>query len=185
MAIDLIDEACVAGARQARACAILEIDVCTLRRWRRQQRDEQRLSDRRREAAADRVPANKLSPEERERILAVCNAPAYQSLPPSQIVQRLADEGEYLASESTFYRVLREDGQQNRRGRTQAPRQVPKSQGFKAEGPKQVFFGGISPTWPRRSAGSSTGCTWLKTSSAARSWVGRYTKTSSPRMPAS
>jgi len=50
MAIDLIDEACVAGARQARACAVLEIDVCTLRRWRRQQRDEQRLSDRRREA---------------------------------------------------------------------------------------------------------------------------------------
>ena len=107
MAIDLIDEACVAGARQARACAVLEIDVCTLRRWRRQQRDEQRLSDRRREAAADRVPANKLSPEERERILAVCSAPAYQSLPPSQIVPRLADEGEYLASESTFYRVLR------------------------------------------------------------------------------
>ena len=138
MAIDLIDEACVAGARQARACAVLGIDVCTLRRWRRQQRDEQRLSDRRREAAAARVPANKLSPEERERVLEVCNAPAYQSLPQSQIVPRLADEGEYLASESTFYRVLREDGQQNRRGRDQAPRQVAKPQGFKAEGPNQV-----------------------------------------------
>ena len=129
MAIDLIDEACAAGARQARACAVLEIDVRTLRRWQSQQRNEQRLVDRRREAAADRVPANKLSREERERILAVCNAPAYQSLPPSQIVPRLADEGEYLASESTFYRVLREDGQQNRRGRAQAPRQVSKPQG--------------------------------------------------------
>lgn len=139
MAIELIVEACAAGARQARACAVLEIDARTLRRWQRQQRDEQRLVDRRREAAADRVPANKLSPEERAEILDVCNAPAYQSLPPSQIVPRLADEGEYLASESTFYRVLREADQQHRRGRAQAPRQVPKPQGFKAEGPNQIY----------------------------------------------
>jgi putative transposase len=27
-------------------------------------------------------------------------------LPPGQIVPRLADEGEYVASESTFYRIL-------------------------------------------------------------------------------
>ena len=69
MAISLIDGACAAGARQARACAVLEIDVRTLRRWRQQQRQEQRLIDRRHEAAADRVPANKLSPEERAQIL--------------------------------------------------------------------------------------------------------------------
>ena len=139
MAIELIEEACAAGARQARACAVLEIDVRTLRRWQQQQRDERRLVDRRRETATDRVPANKLSPEERARILEVCNEPAYQSLPPSQIVPRLADEGTYLASESTFYRVLREADQQHRRGRAQAPRQVPKPQGFKAEGPNQVY----------------------------------------------
>ncbi|MGB5464988.1 MAG: IS3 family transposase [Sedimenticolaceae bacterium] len=139
MAIELIDEACAAGARQTRACAVLEIDVRTLRRWQQQQRDEQRLVDRRRETAADRVPANKLSPEERARILDVCNAPAYQSLPPSQIVPRLADDGEYLASESTFYRVLREVDQQHRRGRAQAPRQVPKPRGYKAEGPNQTW----------------------------------------------
>lgn len=139
MAIELIGQACAAGARQARACAVLEIDVRTLRRWRQQQCKERCLVDRRRETAADRVPANKLSPEERERILAVCNAPAYQSLPPSQIVPRLADEGEYLASESTFYRVLRKADQQHRRGRAQVPRQVPKPQGFKAVGPNQVY----------------------------------------------
>lgn len=32
----------------------------------------------------------------------MCNQPEYQSLPPSQIVPRLADEGEYPASESSF-----------------------------------------------------------------------------------
>lgn len=139
MAIELITEACAAGARQANACAVLEIDVRTLRRWQHQRRDEQRLVDRRREAAAGRVPTNKLTDEERARILEVCNEPAYQSLPPSQIVPRLADEGEYLVSESTFYRVLREAEQQHRRGRAQAPRHVPKPQGFKAEGPNQVY----------------------------------------------
>jgi len=62
MAIDLIAEACRAGARLAKACEVLEIDERMLRRWRRQLREEQRLVDRRRESAADRVPANKLTP---------------------------------------------------------------------------------------------------------------------------
>jgi putative transposase len=35
----------------------------------------------------------------------------FGSLPPSQIVPLLADEGRYLASESSFYRVLRQAGQ--------------------------------------------------------------------------
>ncbi len=74
IAMDLIDEACVAGARQVRACAVLEIDVRTLRRWQQQQREERRLIDRRRERAGEREPVNKLSPEERTRILEVCNA---------------------------------------------------------------------------------------------------------------
>ena len=55
-----------------------------------------------------RYLSNKLSVEERQVILAVSNSPTFRSLPPSQIVPILADEGRYLASESTFYRVLRE-----------------------------------------------------------------------------
>jgi transposase InsO family protein len=42
-------------------------------------------------------------------------------LPPSQIVPRLADEGRYLASESSFYRVLREEKQLAHRGKVKAP----------------------------------------------------------------
>lgn len=138
-ALELIDEACAAGARQAPACEVLELDVRTVRRWREQQREEQRLLDRRREAAADRIPSNKLSPEERERILAVCHSPAYASLPPTQIVPRLADEGEYLASESSFYRVLREADEQHHRGRAQTPRKVAKPQGYRATAPNRVW----------------------------------------------
>lgn len=66
------------------------------------------------------MPCNKLSAAERSHILAICNQPEYASVPPGQIVPRLADDGQYLASESTFYRVLGEAGQQNPRGRSKA-----------------------------------------------------------------
>ncbi len=139
MAIDLIEEAVAANARRFKACAVLEIDVRTLQRWKKAIQEENTLEDQRKAAAANRTPANKLSDEEREAILSVCNQPEFQSLPPSQIVPRLADTGKYLASESSFYRVLRDADQVHRRGRTQAPRTVAKPPGFQATGPNQVW----------------------------------------------
>lgn len=62
------------------------------------------------------TPPNALSDEERAAVLAACHTPAHKSLPPSQIVPLLADQGTYLASEATFYRVLRAAGQNTRRG---------------------------------------------------------------------
>ncbi len=116
MAIDLIEEAVSAGARRFKACEVLEIDVRTLQRWQKTLPGEAPLVDRRKAAGAKRTPANKLSDEERREILSVCNQPTFQSLPPSQIVPRLADSGEYIASESSFYRVLRDAEQVQRRG---------------------------------------------------------------------
>jgi putative transposase len=139
MVIDLIDEACTAGARQSRACEVIEIDERTLRRWREQLKTEHRLEDRRREAAARQVPANKLSAQEKAKILEVCSRPEFRSLPPSQIVPILADRGEYYGSEATFYRVLREADQQHERGRARSPRQVPRPQGYKATRPRQTW----------------------------------------------
>ena len=139
MAITLIEEAVRAGARCHKACEVLEIDVRTLQRWKKALQEQDRLEDGRKAAAVGRAPPNKLSEAEREAILDVCNRPEYQSLPPSQIVPRLADQGEYLASESSLYRVLREADQLHRRGRAQAPRTVAKPQGFEASGPNQVW----------------------------------------------
>ena len=104
MAISLIDEAITQGARQAPACDALGISVRTLQRW-----NNSDLEDNRK--AVDRTPTNKLSEEEREQILETCNSERYRSLSPKQIVPALADNGIYLASESTFYRVLRERDQ--------------------------------------------------------------------------
>ncbi|ABQ25739.1 Integrase, catalytic region [Geotalea uraniireducens Rf4] len=79
-------------------------------------------SDGRKAASRDRAPANKLSETERVTILATANQEKFASLPPSQIVPKLADDGIFLASESTFYRTLRAEKQLAHRGRTKAAR---------------------------------------------------------------
>jgi len=50
-----------------------------------------------------------------------------------------ADKGQYIASESSYYRVLREVDQVNRRGRAEAPKSRTKPKGFKAEKPNEVW----------------------------------------------
>ncbi|MDP0588261.1 MAG: hypothetical protein QS748_03295 [Candidatus Endonucleobacter bathymodioli] len=85
------------------------------------------------------MPGNKLNEWEKQKIIKTCNLPQYKSLPPSQIVQMLADEGHYIASESSFYRTLREVGQVNRRGRAEGAKNSPKPKGYNATEPNQVW----------------------------------------------
>ena len=131
--VSLIQEASQAGCRLAVACREIGISLRTLQRW---QVNGHIQSDARQRAA--RTPTNKLSDAERKRILAVANSAEFASLPPSQIVPTLADRGEYLASESTFYRVLHQAGQQQHRGRTRAPRRRPVST-HQATSPNQLW----------------------------------------------
>jgi len=113
-----IDEACAAGARVTAACRVVEISPRTLQRW-REEGDVK--ADGRKEAGAQREPANKLSEHERQQILAVANQPEFAHMPPSQIVPILADRGLYIASESSFYRVFREADQLAHRGKAKPP----------------------------------------------------------------
>lgn len=48
------------------------------------------------------APKNKLTEKERAKVIEIANSPDFADLPPSQIVPKLADEGKYIASESTF-----------------------------------------------------------------------------------
>ena len=138
-AIELINEAVNAGARQSSACEVLEIDARTIRRWKQQLMKTDQLKDLRKEAAQFRISKNKLTDQEKKQIIELCNQPEFRSLPPGQIIPRLADEGRYLASESSFYRVLNEVGQVNRRGRVNTPKAVTKPKGFKATASNQVW----------------------------------------------
>ncbi|NYT66801.1 IS3 family transposase, partial [Alcaligenaceae bacterium] len=82
---------------------------------------------------------HQLTEQEKAHILAVCNTPEHQSLPPSQIVPKLADQGIYVASESSFYRVLKVHGQLNRRGNSAAPKPAKHPTTWVASGPNQVW----------------------------------------------
>ena len=48
------------------------------------------------------VPAHALTDAERAELLRVANEPRFAAVPPARIVPMLADDGVYLASESTF-----------------------------------------------------------------------------------
>lgn len=69
------------------------------------------------------APPNALSQPERRRLLRAVNAPEFRGLSPKQIVPRLADQGVYLASESTIYRLLRQQGQLKHRESSRPPTQ--------------------------------------------------------------
>jgi len=64
-----------------------------------------------------RAPVNKLSDVERAQILAVVNSPRFVDLPPIQIYAHLLDEGVYVGSISTIYRVLAANAQVKERRR--------------------------------------------------------------------
>lgn len=90
-----------------------------------------------RKGAPKRIP-NKLSKAERNQVLTIANSPEFASLPPSQIVPTLADNGEYICSESTFYRILQAEGMQHHRGRAKPP-QNRKCPRLTASQPNQVY----------------------------------------------
>lgn len=131
----LIKEAMTKGASQASSCKVLGLSPRTYQRW---TRNDGVKTDGRPQAKRKRS-ANKLSGEECERILEVCNRDEFSKLPPSQIVPILADRGEYIASESSFYRVLREASQMQHRGKARSPRKIAKPQGFCAAAVNQVW----------------------------------------------
>lgn len=134
-AVELIEEAIEAGVAANSACEVLQISLRTYQRW---TADNGIKTDGRPEAQRPE-PSNKLTAQEREAILEICNREEYRSLPPSQIVPALADKATYLASEASFYRVLREAEQLQHRGKAQAPRKVSKPRSYKATGPNQVW----------------------------------------------
>lgn len=132
MILGLLEEAHRGGARLEKACEVLDISPRAIERWKAAHGGE----DGRRGPKSE--PANKLTEMERKRLLKVVNSPEYRDLSPKQIVPKLADKGQYLASESTVYRVLREEGQMAHRERSRpAIHSRPKE--HVADGPNQVW----------------------------------------------
>ena len=133
----MIAEACAAGARKAQACELMDITLRTLERWEK----ESGLQDKRKQSK--HTPSNKLTEEERRMVLETANSETYRDLPPSKIVPTLADKGIYIASESTFYRVLRAENQLTQRQRSRSKKHN-RPRAYSASGPNQVWSWDIS-----------------------------------------
>lgn len=129
----LIDEAVQNGARQQLACELVGIASRTYQRWNqgKELSEDQRIYN--------NAPAhNKLSEAIRQEILKVINRPEYSALTPYQIVPTLLDLGQYIASESTFYRVMKEYTQLKHRAKgTAAQRKKP--QVLKAAAANEIY----------------------------------------------
>lgn len=120
------------GARLFKACEVMGISVRTYQRWGK----DRARGDGRHGPRGD--PANRLSEEERQQIVAIVTSESYRELAPSQIVPMLAEGGIYVASESSFYRVLRARRLLNHRERSR-PRQNHRPAAYVATGPNQVW----------------------------------------------
>ena len=139
-AVLLIDEAVTTGAACYKACRELGITERTYQRWTR----HGGVKADGRPGAIRPTPLNKLAQEERDEIISVMNSKEYKSLPPSQVVPILADKGCFIASESTFYRVLHDHKMQHSRGRSQQAARK-NATTHTATGPNQLWCWDI--TW--------------------------------------
>jgi transposase InsO family protein len=125
-----VKEATNNGARADLACELLGVDRRTVKRW------ETKPTDLR--LGPTTLPSNTLTAEERLEVLKVANSLEFANLPPGQIVPQLADQGLYIASESTFYRLLKAEGLLTHRSKSQ-PRKHVKPPALMAMSPNQIW----------------------------------------------
>jgi len=130
-ALGLIQEACDAGARKHLAADLLGLPIRTVQRWEKHGFDDHRKGSR-------AVPGNKISKAEREQIIDVLTSSEFGDFNPNQIVPKLADQGVYLGSEATMYRILRELNMNKHRLSSQAAARK-RPEAYIATGPNQVW----------------------------------------------
>lgn len=131
--VTMITQAVLSGARQSRACMIVGLSLRTVQRW--------KLAGSAEDGRTTRVqePSHELTAAEREHILVVVKSAEFGQLPPSQIVPRLADQGIYIASESTFYRVMREENLVAHRQAARPAQERSKPRAVCATAPNQLY----------------------------------------------
>jgi transposase InsO family protein len=128
----LVVEAIVSGARKGKACEIIGITVRSYQRWRKNASADRRKLNKNR-------PPNALTDEERKLVKDTCCAPEYRNYTPNEIVPRLAEKGLYIGSESTMYRILKEDDLLAHRSHSKVRSKNKKPNELKAIGPNQVL----------------------------------------------
>jgi putative transposase len=129
--LELISEACNAGSRKIIAAELLGVPIRTVQRW-----EHRGCSDGRKGSRV--APANKISAVDRDQIITVLESPEFGDSNPNQIVPQLADQGIYMGSESTMYRILK-DLEMNKHRQSSRPGTRKRPKPYVATGPDQVW----------------------------------------------
>ena len=130
--LSLVTEGGVSGLTQAASCEEVGVEPRTVQRWRLLPV----LEDGRKGPTTK--PANCLSEIERAKIIAIATSEEFINKSPHQIVPTLADRGEFVGSESTFYRVMKAGEVLAHRGRSK-PRIVARPKALQALKPNEVY----------------------------------------------
>ena len=128
------------GAPKHKACKVIGISIRTLQRW----SVNGQITEDLRPIAKRPEPSNKLTDVERQQILDTCNSPEFAGFTPNQIVPELADRKIYIASEASFYRVLKAHNQLANRQRRKTNRRYHKPAAQVACSKNQVWTWDIS-----------------------------------------
>jgi putative transposase len=121
------------GARLSAACAMVGVSARTLERWRAAPAAEDQRH------GPHHQPGNALSAAEQAKALSIMNSHDFAGLSPKQIVPQLADQGVYVASESTLYRLRRRFTPCSPRRSTTHTNVTRASTVHRATGPNQVW----------------------------------------------
>lgn len=132
--MSLVTEAVRAGARQSAACRVIGVSARTLQRWR-----EAPFGGEDRRRGPQTPVAHRLSEAEKNAAVALANRPEYRNLSPEAVVAKAADAGEYVCSERTLRRVLKERRLATYRGRGLAPSPSRKPREYVAYEPLRVL----------------------------------------------
>jgi len=135
--ISLINDAINSGAYKSKCCKEIELKIKTLQRW-----EKNKTGDKRRLIV--KTPPNKLSNSERQRVISICCSDEYKDRTPNEIVPLLAENGTYVASESTYYRILKGENLLKHRSESKPGQKRNKPKELKASAPNQVWSWDIS-----------------------------------------
>ncbi len=130
--LSLVSEGAASGLTQADACETVGVEQRTVQRWRRLPV----LEDGRKGPKSQ--AANRLTEEERAKIVAVATSAEFINKSPHQIVPALADRGNFIASESSFYRVMSAAKILSHRGKSQ-PKTVARPKALEATKPNEIY----------------------------------------------
>ena len=120
------------GARKIKCCEVIGISVRTCERW-----EKGEIRDRRK--GAGKIVPRKLSEEEKAAIVSIACSKEYQDCNPYEIVAILAENGTYMASESTIYRILRMINLLHHRSNCRVASSSSRPPELVATGPNQVW----------------------------------------------